>query len=64
MSPGGQEGKQHPDLYQQSRNQQDQGSDCPPVLSIGEAEPWVLGSGEFYFVFNFRAVATKKTLRS
>ena len=44
VCPGGQEGQQHPGLYQKQCGQQDQGSDCPPVLSTGEAAPRILCS--------------------
>ena len=42
LCPGGQEGQQHPGLYQTQCGQQDQGSDCPPVLGTGEAAPQIL----------------------
>ena len=44
VCPGGQEGQQHPGLYQKQCGQQDKGSDCPPVLSTGEAAPQILCS--------------------
>ncbi|PKU28519.1 rna-directed dna polymerase from mobile element jockey-like [Limosa lapponica baueri] len=39
---GGQEGQQHPGLYQEQRGQQEQGRDHPPVLGTGEATCQVL----------------------
>ena len=41
VCPGSQEGQRHPGLYQKQCCQQEQGSDCPPVLSTGEAAPQV-----------------------
>jgi len=35
-------GQWHPGLHQKQCSQQEQGSNCPPVLSTGEATPWVL----------------------
>ena len=42
--PGGQGDQQHPGLCQQWRGQQEQGSDCGPVLGTGEAAPGILCS--------------------
>ncbi|PKU38094.1 rna-directed dna polymerase from mobile element jockey-like [Limosa lapponica baueri] len=42
VCPAGQEGQQHPGLNQKQCGQQDQGSDCPPVLATGETPPRVL----------------------
>ena len=42
MCPGGQEGLWHPGLHQKQCCQQELGSNCPPVLSTGEAAPRVL----------------------
>ncbi|RMC22277.1 hypothetical protein DUI87_00588 [Hirundo rustica rustica] len=39
---GGQEGQWHPGLYQEWCGQQEQGGHSSPVLSTGEATPWVL----------------------
>ncbi|KAJ7420418.1 hypothetical protein BTVI_21621 [Pitangus sulphuratus] len=44
VCPGGQEDQWHPGLYQEQCGQQDQGSDCPPVLSTSEATPQILCS--------------------
>jgi len=44
VCPGGQEGHQHPGLYQQWGGQQEQGGDRAPVLSTGEAAARVLCS--------------------
>ena len=44
VCPGGQEGRWHPGLYQEKCGQQEQGSDCAPLLGTGEAAPGVLCS--------------------